>query len=161
MTLLIVGGFALLWCCESVGASSTPSNWPTTFLDAWVAKNVNSVVVRSGQAESRLRINNIRLDTPGPDAPQPSTTLKFDLWNDGAVAITDIQLQVAIIQRRDAHDEAVPRVMVGPFTVGGHATIEAGYTVSYEMVLRNLSSDCQCLANVRVVSARALPSPIP
>ena len=147
--------FTLAWCA-TVTASGRPSNWPTTFLDAWAAKSVNSVVVRSGQSESRLRVGNVRLDAPGPEAPQPSTALKFDLWNDGAVAITDILLQVAIVERKGAHDDAVPRVVVGPFTVGGHATIEAGYTVSYEMVLRNLSSDCGCLANVRIVSARAL-----
>ena len=62
--------------------------------------------------------------------------------------------------REKAVDLAVtPRTIVGPFMVGGHATIEAGYAVDYELLLKNLAPDCSCLATVRVVSARELPEP--
>jgi hypothetical protein len=44
-------------------------------------------------------------------------------------------------------------------SVVGYATIEAGYTLNYEMLLRNLSPDCSCVADVSITSARPVAEP--
>jgi hypothetical protein len=109
-----------------------------------------------------LRVSHVRLEAPPVDAPKPASLLKFDMMNDGDLRVTDVRIQIAIVQKeRLAADRTPPRVIVGPFTISGHATIEAGYTVNYEMLLRNLSYDCECQPDVRVVSARPLMEPEP
>ena len=104
-----------------------------------------------------LRVSNVQLEAPPPDAPKPSAVLKFDLVNDSLVSVTDILLEVAVAEKSSAAADAAPRIVVGPFTVRGHATIEAGYTINYVLLLRNLAPDCECVARVRVVGAQALP----
>lgn len=107
-----------------------------------------------------LRVSHVRLGAPPADVPKPASVLKFDMLNDGDLRVTDVHIQIAIVQKeRPAADRTPPRVIVGPFTISGHATIEAGYTVNYEMLLRNLSNDCECQPDVRVVSARQLMEP--
>jgi hypothetical protein len=110
-----------------------------------------------------LRISNIRLDAPSADAPKPSSLLKFDMLNDSDFRVTDVRIEIAIVEKLQERfitdGTSQPHVIVGPFTIRGHATIEAGYTVSYEMLLRNLSTDCGCRAEVRVVSAREVFAP--
>ena len=107
---------------------------------------------------STVHINDIRLEAPPRQTPEPASVLKFEMLNDGERRVTDVMLEIAI--REKAADIAVtPRTIVGPFLVGGHATIEAGYAVDYELLLKNLAPDCSCLATVRVVSARELPEP--
>lgn len=54
---------------------------------------------------------------------------------------------------------SLPGFVVNPFIIRGSVTLEAGYTVNYAMLLRNLSADCGCKANVVVMSARPLPQP--
>jgi hypothetical protein len=111
------------------------------------------------RAVSTLQIKNVRLEAPPLDAPKPSTLLKFDLLNDGEVSVTDVIIKIAIVENGHSTVESVPRFIAGPFTISGHATIDAGYTVNYEMVLRNLSSDCGCRADVNVVAARSSSDP--
>jgi hypothetical protein len=80
-----------------------------------------------------------------PRMPKPASVLKFDMMNDGDLHVTDVRIRIAIVQKeRSAADRTPPRVIVVPFTISGHAAIEAGHTVNWEMLLRNLSSDCQC-----------------
>ena len=52
-------------------------------------------------------------------------------------------------------DPALTRAVLKPFTLRTEATLEPGYSVDYEMRLRNLSARCQCVPKVEVVSARA------
>ena len=69
----------------------------------------------------------------------------------------DIVIEIAIRESGTPVDTRPPsRPIVGPFRIRGHATIEAGYTVNYQMLLRNLNPDCRCVANVSIVSARPL-----
>jgi hypothetical protein len=106
-----------------------------------------------------IRILNVRVESAPPDAPKPSALLKFDMLNDGDSKVTDIVIRITIVEKLSAvdHQLGAPRVLVGPFWIRGSATIEAGYTVNYEMLLRNFSSACECVARVVVVSARSLP----
>jgi hypothetical protein len=116
------------------------------------------IVLRSESRPSTVHINDIRLEAPVRRTAEPASVLKFEMLNDGERRITDVMLEIAI--REKASDVLeTPRTIVGPFLVGGHATIEAGYAVDYELLLKNLAPDCSCSATVRVVSARELPEP--
>jgi len=58
-----------------------------------------------------------------------------------------------------ANQTAVPgRTLVEAFSIRGQHIIEPGYTLNFEMLLWNLSSQCRCVAIVDVVSARPLQS---
>jgi len=107
-----------------------------------------------------LHIRNVRLEAPPPNADRPSALLRFDMLNNSTVRMTDVSIEIAIVEKWQSPDQSrMPRVIVGPFTIRGDATIEAGYTLNYQMLLRNLSSDCGCQANITVVSARPLDGP--
>jgi hypothetical protein len=114
--------------------------------------------LRTESQPASVHINDIRLEAPARGTAEPASVLKFEMLNEGDRRITDVMLEIAI--REKTSDVIVtPRTIVGPFLVGGHATIEAGYAVDYELLLKNLSPDCSCLATVRIVSARELPEP--
>lgn len=86
--------------------------------------------------------------------------LKFDILNDSESSVTDIVIQIAMLEKpRVESVPSVERFVVNPFTIQGSVTLEAGYTVNFAMLLRNLSADCGCVPNVVVMSARALPEP--
>jgi hypothetical protein len=103
-----------------------------------------------------LQVSNVRFESPPLDAPLPSTLLKFDVSNQSAGGITDVELQVTIRERRAGIDgiAEATRPLVGPFIIRGNVTIDAGYTFNYNLLLRNLSADCECLAHVVVISAQ-------
>jgi hypothetical protein len=82
----------------------------------------------------------------------PSTFLKFGLLNESTHGLTNIVVEVLIRSRSDRDD--VPRV-AGPYTLTGkHFVLRPGETLDFELRLRNLSSDCNCVAHVTVVSAQ-------
>jgi hypothetical protein len=119
-----------------------------------------SVVLRPVNPLSSVRVMNVRLEPPPADAPNPSAVLKFDILNDSESSVTDIVIQIAMLEKPRV--ESVPngeRFVVNPFTIQGSVTLEAGYTVNFAMLLRNLSADCGCVPNVVVLSARRLPDP--
>jgi hypothetical protein len=101
-----------------------------------------------------LRVQRVRLEPAPPINTSPSTVLKFDLFNASVNRITDLLLKIAIIQK--VEPLAPRRVLVGPFNIRGDVVLEAGYTLNYQMLLRNFSSDCDCVANVDVISVRSL-----
>jgi hypothetical protein len=110
------------------------------------------IVTAPGRA-STLRIHRVRLEAAPPAAPKPSVLLKFDLVNDGLLTVRNVVLEVAIVERPsiDAATAAL-HVVAGPFTIRGDIDLQAGYTLNYEMLLRNLPSDCNCSANVAILS---------
>jgi hypothetical protein len=106
-----------------------------------------------------VSIANVRLEPASPLEASPSMTLKFAIANEGSTSVSDIILKIAIVEKpKSEHPEPARRVLVGPFTIrGGDVVLRAGYTMNYEMLMRNLSSECSCLAIVDVLSARTLP----
>jgi hypothetical protein len=106
---------------------------------------------------SQLRIVNIRLESAPPTEKSPSSILKFDLLNEGSNRLTDLKLEITITEK-PVLGLAAPRRLVGPFTIEGHVVLQAGYTIRYEMLLQDFSSDCKCIAEVAVVSVQTLPS---
>jgi hypothetical protein len=71
--------------------------------------------------------------------------------------LTDLILEISILEK-SAAKELAGRALVRPFQIRGNIVLQAGYTINYEMLLRNLSSDCRCVANVDVVSVHWLPT---
>jgi hypothetical protein len=103
-----------------------------------------------------LTIDNVRLETPLHAEASPSALLKFDVFNGGSTPLTDLILEISIVEK-SAAKELAARTLVRPFQIRGNIVLQAGYTINYEMLLRNLSSDCRCVTNVDVVSFRWLP----
>lgn len=116
------------------------------------------VVVKPMINEPLLQIENLRLESASPKAPQPAALLKFDMLNDTSLPLTDVVMRVSFLEKRAGDIETVPaRVVVGPVTVRVGETLRAGYVLSYEILFRNLSSDCACAPRVEILSARLLP----
>lgn len=145
-----VAGYLAIGCCGTslLAAAASPT----------MSAAIDPPVLRIESRPSTVHINDIRLEAPPRQTPEPASILKFEMLNDGERRVTDVMLEIAI-REKAADIAATPRTIVGPFLVGGHATIEAGYAVDYELLLKNLAPDCSCLATVRVVSARELPEP--
>jgi hypothetical protein len=103
-----------------------------------------------------LKVQNIRLE-PGPLAESsPSTTLKFDMLNDGASHLTNIVLEVSIVKVRQEESDARQNVLVRPFTIRETVVLQPGYSMEYELRFRNFSPDCGCVPRVNVVSVESL-----
>ena len=103
-----------------------------------------------------LKVQRIRIEAAILPEPEPSATVKFDLVNDGPVSLSDIVLEVSLIDTTIADDDKEPRrVRAGPYSIRGDIVLLPGYALNYEMKLRNVSVDCACTAKVEVISARS------
>jgi|SRR5215204_2058219 len=111
---------------------------------------------RVDAAARLLRVDNVRLEAAVREEASPSTILKFDVFNGGSAPLMDLVLEISILEKA-APTELAGRAIVRPFKIRGNVVLQAGYTINYEMLLRNLSSDCRCIANVDVVSVHWLP----
>jgi hypothetical protein len=107
--------------------------------------------------EPPLKIQNIRLEAvTNPDAT-PSSSLKFDIINDGSDGVTNIVLEVSILKnlRKDESD-GIRHVVVRPFVVRERVVLQPGHSMQYELQFRNLPADDDCEARVAVISAESL-----
>ena len=117
-----------------------------------------TIDVRPLADEPLLHIENLRVETAPAQVPEPSALLTFDMLNRTALPLKDVVVRVSFVEKHTSNTEATPaQVVVGPVTVLVKETIEAGYVLRYEMLFRNLSSDCDCTPRVEVLSARLLP----
>ena len=112
------------------------------------------VVGAPARSESGLSVHCVRLEPAPLPVAEPSIVLKFDLVNDGLATLTDVILEVAI-RERSTNAEVDPQVVAGPFVIRGHVDLQPGYTLNYEMLLRNVPSDCRCVADVSIVAGSA------
>jgi hypothetical protein len=104
------------------------------------------------------QIENLRLDSAPPEAPQPSAVLKFDVFNATSARLTDVVMKVSFLKKPPTDGPTTPlRVLVGPVTVRVGEILQTGFALSYEMLFRNLSAECDCLPRVEILSARSLP----
>ena len=106
-----------------------------------------------------LKISDVRLEDLQPERNgQPSLILKFHAANESASTLTNIVFAISLIEPpAQAHRGVSPDLVAGPFIVRGDVVLEPGYTADYEMVLRNISRDCGCEAEIRVLSLRSRP----
>jgi hypothetical protein len=103
----------------------------------------------------RVKVENVRLEAPPHGEASLLALLKFEVSNGGATPLTDLVLEISIAQE-PGPTELVGRELVRPFKVRGHVVLQPGYAIDYEILLRNLSSDCDCVASVDVVSVQWL-----
>jgi hypothetical protein len=125
----------------------------------WTHRDPSRITLK---ASWPLKIENIRLD-PGPKTETfPSATLTFDVFNESSKRVTDLELEISIVETPSPYDELGPRrVLVQPFAIRGTFVLQPGYAMTYKMLLRNFSSECSCMANVDVLSVHLLPDSEP
>jgi hypothetical protein len=146
-----------LVCGASVNATKTTSHGSADRLKATRGTvSIPDDPKRVNPAARLLRVDNVRLEAPAHAEASPSTLLKFDVFNGASAPLTDLVLEISILEK-PALTELSGRALVRPFKIRGNVVLQAGYTVNYEMLLRNLSSDCRCIATVDVVSVHWLP----
>jgi hypothetical protein len=153
---VIIGAFALA-CAASLNATESASYTSVQKVQASRGTiSVPSDPKRLNGAARLLRVENVRLEAPVTAETLPSTLLKFDVVNGGSTPLTDFILEISILEK-PALDEVSGKALVRPFKIRGNIVLQAGYMINYEMLLRNLSSDCRCIATVDVVSVQSLP----
>ena len=156
-------GLAVLVCVASAHATGRANRETGTPITSGQLKRSNRdlptvVVVTPFTKEPLVQIENLRLETAPAKVPQPSALLKFDVLNDTSPPLTDVVMRVSFLEKRANEDADTPaRVVVGPVTIRVGETLGAGYVLSYEMLFRNLSSDCDCAPRVEILSARLVP----
>jgi len=120
-----------------------------------VCVQADSVMGSVTQRDPPLSVRNLRLGRMPPIDTLPASLLVFDLCNEGQRPLTDVVVRVVIADRRGLAKGSRP--LVGPLTIRGKVVLRQGYALNYGLLFRNLSSECACEAQVKVVSARSLP----
>jgi hypothetical protein len=120
------------------------------------ARGGSSIVCRpvraSGRPSSRCFVRMFDRRLPWSHGPRLSS-----IYPVNTSTVGDLLIEVAIVEKLSAPgDPALTRAVAGPFKVKGHVTVEPGYTMQFDMLLKNVSSECACVATVRVVSARTI-----
>lgn len=111
----------------------------------------------SNRQLTALSVENVRLEAAAVTEAEPATALRFDLVNTTQQRLTEVVLEISIADKPSFEPGlATTRMLVRPFRIRGDVVLEPGYSVGFEVLLRRLSADCQCAANVRVVSVRFL-----
>jgi hypothetical protein len=105
---------------------------------------------------SPLEIAKVRLDSPRPWEIENSAVLKFQMSNGSSSTLTDILLEVAIVEESQReHLDTPRRILAGPFAIRGKTVLDPGDTADFEILLRNISPTCRCAAKVSVLSYRS------
>ena len=101
-------------------------------------------------------VRDVRLEPADPIESAPSVNLTFEIENTGDRYVTDIVLDISLVQRANENDEATsPKtVLAGPFTIRAKNVLHPGHTMTYAVRMRHVSVDCSCSGRVRVVAAR-------
>ena len=124
-------------------------------------RTISAADPKSANTPARLstplpRVEHVRLEAPLRAEASPSTLLKFDVVNSATAPLIDLVLEISVLEK-PARKGLSGRAIVRPFRVRGDVILQAGHAINYEMLLRNLSSDCRCPATVNVVSVLWLP----
>ena len=160
MTRVFIVGALALACGGSLSATGDIKDIPIVKPGAepaaiWVREGSSGVSTKSA---APLRVENVRLEAARETETGPSAVLTFDVFNASPRRQTDLLLEISITEKPGLGPVLTPgRVLVHPFKIRGNFVMESGYTINYQMRLRQLSTDCDCVANVDVLSVRALP----
>ena len=103
-----------------------------------------------------LSLRHVRLESSAAVDEAPSSTLKFDVHNEGDTDLADIELSISLLGPPINGVEALRTIVVRPFTIRLNTVLMAGYILQYEIRLRNLSSECDCVPKFQLLDARAL-----
>jgi hypothetical protein len=122
-----------------------------------VARFTKGSYAVSGKQLKALTVENVRLEAAAGIDSAPATTLKFDLLNTTQHRLTEIVVEISVTEKPSQEPAlTLNRMLVRPFKLQGDVILEPGHLVEFEVLLRRLSADCECAANVRVVSVRFL-----
>jgi hypothetical protein len=105
----------------------------------------------------QLTIANVEIQS-GPFIDlSPTTDVTFELTNRAATAYRNVVLEVSMVSGTGAAErDQAPLVLAGPVAIRSTFELQPGFTMLYQMRLRNFSNDCDCHATVKVVSAVAV-----
>jgi hypothetical protein len=107
-----------------------------------------------------LTVQKLRFESDLVGEFDPSARITFEIRNEGFVGLDDISLSVSVAQKSPLDElNAPPTVLAGPFTVRVRPTLRPGYSLAYDIRLRNISAECDCFATVDVLSAQAVTLP--
>jgi hypothetical protein len=151
---VIIGALAMA-CGASLNANRGASHGSVDQSKARRA-TIGIAADRATAAARMLRVENVRLEAPVHAYASPSTLLTFDVFNGASTPLTDLVLEVSILEK-PVTTTLSGRTVVRPFKIRGQVVLQAGYTVNYEILLRNLSPACACVANVDIVSVHWIP----
>jgi hypothetical protein len=113
-------------------------------------------------ALSVISIQSVRLELALASGSVPTAFLKFKMHNQGSQSVAGIVLRVSLVSRQDHADtDGTQTIVAGPFTIRAKRVLRPGYTIEFDLGLRNIGSDCACIPNVEVVAARFAYEPVP
>jgi hypothetical protein len=106
--------------------------------------------------EPAVVVRNVRLVSAPPLEESPTGVVKFDVFNEGKSDLQAVTLEISILDTPPAlgQDAPLPNLLVGPFRVRTKSALKAGYSVHYEVRLRNFPIACDCAATVDVIDER-------
>lgn len=122
---------------------------------------IGSALHRSSVAHDvPIRVQNVRIEPAPRMEGMPSANVKFDIVNEGSNSFTDVVVEISVVKKATLTigGDTTPVVLAGPFKIRGDVALEPGFSISYEIRLRNLSTECGCVPNVKLVSVHALSS---
>jgi hypothetical protein len=105
---VIIG--AALACVTSLKAAESGSYGSVDKLGASRGTiSVPSDPKRINGAARLLRVENVRLEAPVVAETVPSTLLKFDVFNGGSTPLTDLVLEISILEQDSAGEQNAHR----------------------------------------------------
>jgi hypothetical protein len=118
--------------------------------------NTSSATPGKKPGDQTVTVRNARLEpVQGSDDAQ-AAVLKFDLYNEGETSVTDIVLSVAVLAGSGRDDSEPREPVVRPFRIRIDYALRSGYSVDYEIRLRNLVFDSDCVPAIEVLDSRIL-----
>jgi hypothetical protein len=104
-------------------------------------------------------VRSIKLEPASPISGDdtPAAIMKFDVYNELHLSIADLVLAVSVLGEPGGDSSSKSRVvLVRPFNIRVSQVLQPGYSIHYELRMRNLSASCDCLPKVEVLAARVL-----
>jgi hypothetical protein len=103
-----------------------------------------------------IAVRDVKLERAEPIEDAESSTLAFDVYNELDMAVSGVTISVSVLGpvREDAAERRA--VIVRPFEVRLKEVLLPGYSVHYELRLRNMSAEWECVPQIEVLDARAL-----
>jgi hypothetical protein len=121
-----------------------------------------SEMVGAQSGAHHLLVRNVRMEPAPTIRSVPSSFLRIDVENLGPAGTSDVTIEVTVFPRNDSAGDDHVEPLAGPYRIRGRVDLDVGSTVSFEMRVRNLESDCACRVDAAVVSdsdARSLHHP--
>jgi hypothetical protein len=156
--LMVIGALLVLGVAQARAASVVSSATTSQAKQVDVSRSESAAGASLGQSidVSAVEIREIRLESAPRLDDAPSALLKFELLNNGSSAIADLVLSASLVQPPETGVEAPIVTVAGPFIVRMKAALRPKNTFHYEIRLRNISADCDCVPRVTPLLGRVV-----